>query len=67
MLNTLMMGIIAQEVAKTENATTDTERFKEILMGSPLTPIEEIALMGVLSTICASGGEKGGILSMFNL
>ena len=66
MLKTLMMGILAQEVASATTQKHDEERFKEILAGSPLTPIEEVALTGLVSSLTSSETEQNGILSLFN-
>ena len=63
MLETLMKGLMVGQMMNATNQQNDMERFKEILGGSPLTAIEETALLALIGEV--GGGE--GLMKMLGL
>lgn len=56
MLETLLLGLVANEVNTPSIKENDVNRFKEICNGSPLTPMEEVAVTALVGQVL--GGQQ---------
>ena len=56
MIETILLGLVANEIGAANNNEGDINRFKEICNGSPLIPIEEVAVTALLSSLADGDG-----------
>jgi hypothetical protein len=58
MLETILLGLIANEVNSASARENDINRFEEICNGSPLTPVEEVAITALAGKLLGGGASS---------
>ena len=67
MIETILLGLIANEVNSASARENDINRFEEICNGSPLTPVEEVAITALAGKLFGGQSSENPLTTLLGL